>query len=252
MKPYWESADGGIQIFNGDFRDYPWPQEEFDMVLTDPPYGTQWESSTGGKRTTIANDGEDNMSMVRSAIFHSAFSLKDGAVALLFSTGSRPRILAKWLLAMEDVLHSVELLIWEKPGFGMGARHRRMYETILIGAAGGESMKWFGGHDKGNVIHHPRVLPKKDGGHPSPKPVPLVEMLMSWHTRPGELVMDPFMGEGSTLVAAARSGRRAIGIEIEERWCERAVKRLLSEEALPVAQINPLQTNLSLEMADAS
>jgi site-specific DNA-methyltransferase (adenine-specific) len=65
--------------------------------------------------------------------------------------------------------------------------------------------------------------------HPNEKPIDLPGRFISWHTVPGDLVLDPFMGSGTTLRAAKDLGRKAIGIEIEERYCEIAAKRLRQE-----------------------
>jgi hypothetical protein len=70
-------------------------------------------------------------------------------------------------------------------------------------------------------------------GHPCPKPEGWMRWLVNLVSQPGEVVVDPFAGSGTTLVAAKRLGRRAIGIEIEEKYCEIAAKRL-QQEALPL------------------
>ncbi len=73
-------------------------------------------------------------------------------------------------------------------------------------------------------------------GHPCPKPMPWLTWLVGLTSRPGETVIDPFMGSGTTLRAAKDLGRKAIGIEIEERYCEIAVKRLSQETLFGVNQ----------------
>ncbi|MHB1803130.1 MAG: DNA-methyltransferase, partial [Actinomycetes bacterium] len=83
----------------------------------------------------------------------------------------------------------------------------------------------YGGHDVGNVVRISGIKPTKHD-HPTPKPVELMARFVAWHSAPGDLVLDPFAGAGTTLVAAKNLGRRSVGIEIEERWCEMAAKRL--------------------------
>jgi site-specific DNA-methyltransferase (adenine-specific) len=66
----------------------------------------------------------------------------------------------------------------------------------------------------------------EDNGHPCPKPLRVMSWIVERTTRPSDVILDPFMGSGTTLRAAKDSGRSAIGIEIEERYCEMAVERL--------------------------
>ena len=77
----------------------------------------------------------------------------------------------------------------------------------------------------------PKVQPdgRKANGHPCSRSLKHFEFLVDWWSLPGEMVLDPFMGSGTTLEAAKKLGRKAIGIEIEERYCEIAAKRLSQE-----------------------
>jgi len=130
------------------------------------------------------------------------------------------------------------VLIWDKgPAHGAGDLKfpwKPSWEEIYISGDG-----WHGFRDEGVLRFRP--VPSWESGpahngagrqHPHEKPVALLSHLLSKHL--GDLVCDPFAGSGTTLWAAKRNGRRAIGIEIEERYCEIAAKRL-SQEVLEFA-----------------
>ena len=126
---------------------------------------------------------------------------------------------------MDEAIGFKQAVVWDKGGLGMGWHYRRNYELVLVGEKPGAACKWYGGNSQANVVRINGIKPAADE-HPTPKPVELPSLFIGLHSQPGELVLDPFMGAGTTLVAAKNLGRRAIGIEIEERYCELAAKRL--------------------------
>jgi site-specific DNA-methyltransferase (adenine-specific) len=117
-------------------------------------------------------------------------------------------------------------LVWNKNRIGMGTPWRHSYEFILHGRQA--AAKWRGSSAEPDVLTFAPVA-SAERDHPVSKPQALLSKLMRVVTDPGDLVVDPFMGSGSTLLAAKNLGRRAIGIEIEERYCETAAKRLRQE-----------------------
>ena len=123
------------------------------------------------------------------------------------------------------------MVVWDKGPMGMGWHYRRSYETILVGEKPGAACKWFDATNKVENIIRPgfrgigKIIPSADE-HPTLKPVGLMAHFILLHTDNKDLVLDPFMGSGTTLRAAKDLGRKAIGIEIEERYCEIAAKRL--------------------------
>lgn len=121
---------------------------------------------------------------------------------------------------------------------GMGWHYRRSYETVLVAERGGGKCNWY---DETNAVENiirpgdlecNKILPSKDQ-HPTQKPEGLAKHFIRLHSRPGDTVIDPFMGSGTTLRAAKDMGRKAIGIEIDERWCEMAARRM-AQEVLPL------------------
>lgn len=135
---------------------------------------------------------------------------------------------------MDAVLEFKQMVVWDKGPMGMGWHYRRSYETVLVGQKGKGKTRWFDtSHRIENIIrpgaHGIRKIIPKANDHPTPKPVELAEHFIKLHTQPGDLVLDPFMGGGSTLLAARRLGRQAIGIDVSKRFCNLAVRRLRND-----------------------
>jgi hypothetical protein len=95
------------------------------------------------------------------------------------------------------------------------------------GPEGRGKTRWYDTTNKvENIIRDiPKIIPGEDD-HPTPKPLPLIHRFMRWHATAGDLVLDPFMGHGGVLEAARLHGCRAIGIDVNEEYCERAAKAL--------------------------
>lgn len=219
MKPYYERD--GITIFHGDCREVlpAWTMGMLatlvaPLVVTDPPYGIAHASNRVGPTTTaewmntvIANDADT--------------SLRDEVLALF----------SEWACFGSPKASTPSgargTLIWDKgPASGMGDLEfpwKPSWELIFI--AGKE---WQGRRDEG-VLKGFHVVTRASMGrvHPNEKPVTVLMHLIAKH--PAQLVLDPFMGSGTTLRAAKNLGRKAIGIEIEERYCELAADRLRQE-----------------------
>lgn len=115
--------------------------------------------------------------------------------------------------------------VWDKRGRGpgMGWRFRRDYEMIMVAHRSGGKLAWVSERAFSNIL---TVRPVPNDHHPTTKPTALPGFFIDHCTTKDDLVLDPFMGSGTTLVAAKDMGRCAIGIELEERYCEAAAKRL--------------------------
>jgi DNA modification methylase len=214
LKAYYEH--NGIEIYHGDCREVLPQIGPVDLVLTDPPYGHSYSSNHGAswEGTVIENDGDT--------------SLRDW---LIQSTPKTPMIIfGTWKLPRPASIKA--LLIWDKgPAFGMGDLafpFKNSFEEIYLIGEG-----WTGKRDEGVIKGHLMVSWESKGRcHPNQKPVSLVRYLLS--KIKARTVIDPFMGSGTTLRAAKDLGLKAIGIEIDERYCEIAAKRL-SQEVLSFA-----------------
>lgn len=205
MEPYYEHA--GIAIYHGDCRDiFSRVASECGSVITDVPYGL-------GK--LYGSSVRDDMSLFIDAIDLIAQSSKPTcttiSVSRIFDLPVRPQ----WVG------------VWEKPLAKMALAAYPFYphwEPIAFWNIKGDYL--------GNKGHRSDVysaVPEsaQESGHPTPKPISLFVDLIE-HIGKG-VILDPFMGTGTTLVAAKNLGRRAIGIEIEEKYCELAAKRLAQE-----------------------
>jgi len=113
-------------------------------------------------------------------------------------------------------------VVWDKGSVGTGRGFRASHEMILHFTKG---VAEYHSAREGNVLRVPRV-PVGQRAHPTQKPVELVRRMLQVVLPPDGLVVDPFLGSGTTLRAAKDLGQRAIGIDIDERWCEVTVQRL--------------------------
>ena len=142
---------------------------------------------------------------------------------------------SEWREALETAgIRYMRPMVWIKPDAMpqySGDRPGMGYESIVAAWAGEGRSHWNGAGRVG-VFHHTKNDPHFDDGrhaHPTQKPEALIRDLIGLFSAPGDLVLDPFAGSGTTLVAAKNLNRRAIGIEIEPRYCEISVKRLRQE-----------------------
>lgn len=245
MKPYY--VDEAVTLYLGDCLEIlpDLDPRSVDAVLTDPPYssGGRRENSRSLRRSmnrTMSDDewiAGDAMStggfvwMMRAVAARARPALKPGAHFLAFIDWRMHGNLAGALESADLRQHPT--LVWDKTHFGMGAVFRNQHEWIVHFSNGNPADP--ARRDMGNVLRCP---PVRDGFHPTEKPVGLMGSLLSVVAPVGGLVLDPFCGAGSTLAAAKMLGRRAVGIEVDERFAELAAKRMQAE-ALPFHQEPP-------------
>jgi DNA modification methylase len=241
IKPYYEN--NGITVYNGDCLEImPRLERKFDLILTDPPYGVNYnddgdlasrrEFAFGGNKKNfgtrpIAEDsGKEAIKLFEKFLKISKNKLLKGGACCCCGGGGGPRpLFAEWALLMDEIIGFKHAVVWDKGGLGMGIHYRRNYEFVLIAQNGTPAHRWNGGNKTANVWRINRIIPSA-GQHPTEKPVELMQKILQIHSNRGDLCLDPFMGHGTTLVAAAIEKRKAIGIEIEEKYCEVAVKRV--------------------------
>jgi site-specific DNA-methyltransferase (adenine-specific) len=217
MKPYYDHA--GITIYHGDSRDIL-PNIQADVLVTDPPYGVGLGVTTkgaGGKHGFLHEEYksyedtyENHISIVVPILRLAVAQTKRGAVFTGPHITDMPRAEAFGG-------------IYCKAASG---RHCWGFKTFL-------PFLLYGKDPELNRGARPLVLESTEtadkNGHPCPKPLGWMKWLIQRVSMEGESILDPFMGSGTTLVAAKQLGRKAIGIEIELKYCDIAIKRLEQE-----------------------
>ena len=217
--------DDDVYIIHGDCRNVlpQMPTKCIDLVLTDPPYGINYQSNHRGKKfAKIHGDLEypsEWLGLVTRLV-------NRGTLYLFCNEASLDE--AKMLLHTHK-WSSNRLLIWDKQNSSGGnlANYGLRTEFILYGTKmfAPDKPKLNGSRD-GNLISIPRVRPQ-DLKHPNEKPYLLISYLIMKSTNHQEIVLDPFLGSGVTTLASRDLGRKCIGIEISEEYCELSAIRYL-------------------------
>ena len=223
MGIYYE--DDAVTLYHGDSRAVLADLETVDHVITDPPYSTATHKgartrTTGAKSNVLVDFAE--------------WSDDD-----LFAAFDRfGQIVQGWVIATMDYKHVARLSdeppaglkfarfgVWVKPNSTpqlTGDRPAQGWEAVACLHSDRKRMAWNGGGKRGVWTHN--TINAKD--HPTAKPLPLLNDFVTMFTNPGETILDPFAGSGTTLVAAKAAGRKAIGVEMDERHCDTIAKRL--------------------------
>ncbi len=209
VEPYY--ADDAVTLYHGDCLEVTeWLAA--DVLVTDPPYGIAWTKGQNNAAGSNAHAGIAN---------DSDTTARD---AVLDAWGDRPAVVFGSFRAPFP-RNVRQVLVWRKPVdagvIGSTTGYRTDTELVFL----------VGPHPRRNPTRS-SVLTTNGGvanyrtGHPHSKPTGVLEQLIDW--LPG-VVADPFAGSGSTLVAARSLGRKAIGVELEERYCEVIAKRLAQD-----------------------
>lgn len=249
--PYYD--DGGIQIFHGDCLEILPQLDPVDLIITSPPYNLGWSngfghwkngnSRGGGGRWRGVGPGgisygqhDDAMppaeyeAWQRRALTACWDRITD--VGAIFYN-HRPRVQADglWLpLALNPGLPLRQIIIWVRSGaFNLTpVAYAPAHEWIMVFAKPAFRLRDKAASGIRDVWH---MAAETNSSHPAPFPMGLPARAIE--TTAARTVLDPFMGSGTTLRAAKDAGIRAIGIELEERWCEYAARRLGQEVFAP-------------------
>jgi len=226
------------------------PPNSVPMIWTDPPYGIEFndgdlnavkakvfgkvegspdKKKDGGK---IQNDGREDTLRVVAGMLKEASRImaKPSCVCCCCCGGGGPDPIFAEIAQLMDVppLSFFHAVVWDKGGLGLGLRYRRNYEFIMVAKRKGGNILWAyesGDKKTANVVRIGRIIPKQDE-HPTPKPVKLIKHFLELHTKPGDLVLDPFAGSAPVGVACKAMGRRFLGFELDPHWVEIGNERI--------------------------
>jgi DNA modification methylase len=194
--------------------------ETAHMTFTDPPYNVAYRAP--GRDVEIAND---NLGKGFAAFLEIAcgqmLANTTGAVYICMSSSELHTLHAAFT---KTGGHWSTFIIWGKDNFTLGrSDYQRQFEPILYGWREGQQHYWCGDRDQGDLWMFDR--PRVNDLHPTMKPVELIERAVVNSSQRGEIVLDPFAGSGSTLIACEKLGRRARLIELEPKYCDVIVAR---------------------------
>jgi len=200
--------------------------EKAAMTFTDPPYGVNYANSAKdkmrGTNRPILNDnlGEDFEPFLKAALTPMIAHCQ-GAIYIAMSSSELDTLQSAFRAAGGKWS---TFIIWAKNTFTLGrSDYQRQYEPILYGWPEGTTRHWCGDRDQGDVWNIKK--PQKNDLHPTMKPVELVERAIRNSSRPGDVVLDPFGGSGTTLIAAEKAGRQARLIELDPKYVDVIVRR---------------------------
>lgn len=256
--PYYELPERGITIYHADCRDIlpSLPDNSIDFIFTDPPYGHnnndgdlihqlekaiparrgKWDDGTQEyEARPIYNDSPDEANELVQWSFKEWDRLLAGggccACCCCGGGGGPDPQFARWSMWLDEMMGFKHMVVWDKGPMGLGWHYRRSYETVLVGQKRGGKCRWYDTTQAVENIIRPgafeirKIIPS-EGQHPTAKPMFLAAHFIKLHTLEGHTVLDPFMGTGSTLQAAIKWRRKAIGIEMDEKYCEDAAKSM--------------------------
>lgn len=236
-KPRAEKLNKSVVLYEADCLDVipSLRTSSVKLLWTDPPYGHSngkgdllssvhkvFRGAAKNEQTPILNDDADSMRNVVSAMLSAAVRVltEDSCCCCCCCGGGGPKPTFAWLANRMDseglaFFHSV---IWDKVNWGLGLRYRRRHEMVMLAHRRGGKLAW--NHDEKPVPNIFRMLKPRNGEHPNVKPVELVKQFIRVHTRPGDTVLDPFAGSGTTAIAAMELGRKCILIELDPSYAQ--------------------------------
>lgn len=212
--------------------------ESIDLVIIDPPYSSGTRQATNRTAGSIPKRGEkwatagiiwdSSFSSFGLSVFMNSFyrlvkkKMKEGSHIYTFIDWRHYPLLTMTLESAGLFINN--LIVWDKGMYTLGGNYRSQYELIVFASRG--RAKRLNTTTQGNVFKCKRV---SDGKHPTEKPVELIKKFIEYASNKGDLVLDAFMGGGSTAIACKQLNRRFIGFETELEYVKLANQRLKQE-----------------------
>ena len=194
-----------------------------DMLLSDPPYGVSYVGKTK-ESLTVKNDELDESSLtelIRNAFDNAEAICRSGAYWFATVPAGPLHLLFAEDWKRRGILR--QIMVWAKDSLVLGhSEYHYQHEPILFGWIAGDRHK---NSDRTRTTLWEYDRPRASREHPTMKPVPLWAQAVTDGSRRGEVVYDPFLGSGTTLIAAEQLGRKCYGMEIDPKYCDVIVKR---------------------------
>ena len=231
IKPYYRDEQADIVIYCADCREVlPHIRDKsIDLVLTDPPYNVSQKNSDIKfkitERKNLARDFGDWDYNFDPTIYWDEFNrlVNNNGQVYIFTAHN---LFGKWYELLERDFGFSNFLVWYKNNPMPQVRKRSFLsscELIIRSGRGNYTINFINQNDMHNLITYPC---RSDNVHPTQKPERLISKLVNIASNPNSLILDPFLGSGTTAYCAKKLGRKCIGIEIEEKYCAIAAKRL--------------------------
>lgn len=221
IQPYYQ--DSFVTLYHGDAREIV-PTLSADVLITDPPYGVALKAKRArnkgggshevGRASTVYTDEPDAVAEL----------LRDVIPTALEVSGGRGLIFSGFRMLFNYPKPDVVGAVYMPAGTGYTPWGFQNSQPILYYGKDPYLQDGKGNRPNGFLHHADDSTAGID--HPCPKPLSWMAWAVNRASRPGETILEPFAGSGTTLVAAKQDGRRAIGIELEEKYCEVIVRRL--------------------------
>jgi DNA modification methylase len=196
-----------------------------DMVFTDPPYNVNYEGGSK-KRDAIENDKIDDFYKFLYDVYTNCFLFMNDGSPIYVAHSELER--ANFILSFIDAgFKYSSIIIWVKNNstFSMNKDYKWKHEPIIYGWKQGKERTWKGDNKQDTVWNIDR--PSRSEEHPTMKPIELCEKAIKNSSNESSLIFEPFTGSGSTMVASHQLKRKCYGMELDPKYCDVIVKRMI-------------------------